>query len=227
MAEYDCAQHHLLRQLGSFRFHHEHRVLGAGDDEVQFARFELRHRRIEHELAIDVSHARRTDGAVERYTRERERGRAPDERCNVRVYFGIDRHDGGNDLHLVVEPVGKQRTDGPVDKPRGQRVLFRRSAFALEKPARNLPRRVVLLDVVHREREEILARPGLVRSSHRAKHDRVVHVYQHGTSCLPRDLARFERYLVSTVSKRFLDGVQCHLLPSRSAIFNDALLALA
>ena len=69
-----------------FRFHHQHGVLRAGDDQVQLRGLELGRGRIEHVLAIDVADARGADRAVERNAGDRERGRCADHRGDV----GID-----------------------------------------------------------------------------------------------------------------------------------------
>ena len=54
-----------------------------------------------------------------------------------------------------LNPVREQRPDRPVDQPRGQRLLFGRTALALEIAAGNLAGGEGLLLVVHGQREEV------------------------------------------------------------------------
>ena len=118
--------------------------------------------RVEHVLAVDVADARGADRTVERDAGKRQGRRGADHRGNVGVDFRIDRHHRRDDLHFVVEAVGEQRADRPVDQARGQRFLLRGPPFALEEAAGDLARGVGLFLVVDGQREEILA--GLGRS---------------------------------------------------------------
>ena len=47
------------RKFLGFRFDHQHRILGAGDDEIEIGGLHLLDRRIEHIFAIDKADARR------------------------------------------------------------------------------------------------------------------------------------------------------------------------
>ena len=58
-------------------------------------------------------------------------------------------------LHFVVEPLGKQRPDRPVDQAAGERFLHRRPAFALEEAAGELAGRGGPLAIVAGQREEV------------------------------------------------------------------------
>ena len=179
-------------------------------------RFELRRRefglgRIEDVLAVDVADARGTDRAVERDAGQRQRGRRADHRRNVGIDLGIDRHHRRDDLHLVVEAIRKQRPDRPIDQPGGQRFLFRRPAFALEKAAGNLAGGVGLFLVVDGQREEVLAGLGFSAGDDGDQHDGIVEADHDGAACLAGDFAGFERQRVAAVRYRFLDGV--HVCP--------------
>ena len=156
VAEDDRAQHDLLRQLVGFGFDHQHGRLGAGNHEVQLRRQQFGLGRVQHVLAVDVGHARRADRTVERQAGNGQRRRRADHRGDVRIHLRIHRHHRGDDLHFVVEAFREQRTDGPVDESRCQRLLFRRAPFALEEPARDLARGVGLFLVVDGQREEVL-----------------------------------------------------------------------
>ena len=50
VTESDGAEHDFLGKLGGFRFHHQHAFVGAGDHEVELARFTLGGRRVQHIL---------------------------------------------------------------------------------------------------------------------------------------------------------------------------------
>ena len=119
--------------------------------------FELGLGRVQDVLAVDVADARGADRAVERNAGQRQRRRRADHRGDVGIDLGIDRHHRRDDLHFVVEALGKQRADRTVDQARGQRFLLGRTPFALEEAAGDLAGGVGLFLVVDGQREEILA----------------------------------------------------------------------
>jgi hypothetical protein len=88
---------------------------------------------------FEVAHARGADRALERDARERDRGRGADHRGDVGIDFGVDREHGRDDLHFVVEAVREERAQRPVDEARGEDLLLRRTALALEEAAGMLP----------------------------------------------------------------------------------------
>ena len=69
VTEHHRAEHDLFGQLFGFRLHHHHRVLGAGDDEVELALLHLVERRIEHVFVVDEADAGAADRAHERRAR--------------------------------------------------------------------------------------------------------------------------------------------------------------
>ncbi len=82
-------EHDALAESIGFRLDHQHRVLGAGDNQIERRLLELREGGIQDELAVDVADPRRTDGPVERHARERHRRRGADHGRDVRVDLGI------------------------------------------------------------------------------------------------------------------------------------------
>ena len=190
-----------------FRFDHQHGSFRAGDDEVQRRRRELGLGRVQHVLAVDVADARGADRAIERNAREHQRGRSADHGRDVGIDLGIDRHDRRDDLHFVVEAVRKQRPDRAIDEARGQRLLLRRPAFALEKAAGDLAGGVGLFLIIDGQRKEVLARLGVLPGHRGDQHDGVVETRQHRSAGLAGDLSGFERQGVAAVGNRFLDGV--------------------
>jgi hypothetical protein len=208
VAEGHRAEHHILGQLEGLRLHHHHALLGACDHQVQLRLLELGHGGVEHVLSIEVADAARADGAVERNAGDGEGGGDGDHRRDVGVDLGVERQHLGHDLHFVVEAVREQRADRAVDEARGQRFLFRGPAFALEEAAGDLARRVGLLGIVDRQREEVLPGLGFPGEGHGGEDHGIVHGAHHGAVRLARDLAGFEANLMTAVGKRLLDGIQ-------------------
>ena len=71
-------------QLVRFRLHHQHRVAGAGHDEVELRLLHLVDRRVQHVAAVDVADARRADRAHEGHAGKRQRRRGGDHRRRCR-----------------------------------------------------------------------------------------------------------------------------------------------
>ncbi len=85
-------------------------------------------------------------------------------RQHVAVVLPVAGHHERLNLHFVVEPFGKQRANGAIDQPRGERFLRRGPAFALEEAAGKLAGRRVPLAIVAGQREEVAAAPwGVMR----------------------------------------------------------------
>ena len=86
VAEHHRAEHDLFGQLLGFQLHHQHGVLGAGDDEVELALLHLVDGRVEHVFVVDEADARAADRAHEGRAGQRERGRRarPSRRCRDR-----------------------------------------------------------------------------------------------------------------------------------------------
>ena len=192
MAEHDGAQHDVFRQFLRFRFHHQHRLLGTGHDQIKLGRFQFGRGGIQDILTADVTDTRRADGAVKRNAGEGKRGGRADHGGDVGIDLVVRGDNGCDQLNFVVEAVGKQGTDGAIDKPRGQDFLLGGAAFTPEEPARDLPRRVRPLLVVHGQRKKILSFRCLPGSDHGDQHDGVFHVDQHCARRLARDFAGLE-----------------------------------
>ena len=84
VAEHHGFEHLLLGKLLGLRFDHHHRVVRAGDDEVERALGHLVEHRVQHELAADDADARGADGAEERHARKGQRRRGRDQRRGCR-----------------------------------------------------------------------------------------------------------------------------------------------
>ena len=193
MAVDDCTEHHFLGQFLRFGFDHQHRGFGAGDDEVELRGRKLGLGRIEDVLTVDIADARRADRSVEWNAGERNRRRGADQRRNVGIDLGVDRHHRRDDLHFVVEAVRKKRPNRPVDQARGQCFLFGWSAFAFEEAAGDAAGGVSLLLIVDGQRKKILAGPRLLGSDDGNQHDAVVEAGQDRAARLAGDLSRLQR----------------------------------
>ena len=171
VAEHHGAEHDLLGQLLGFRLHHQHRVLGAGDDEIELALGHLVDLRIEHVFVVDEADAGGADRAHERRARQRQRRRGRDHRHDVGIVLEIVRQHGDDDLGVAAPAVGEQRPDRAVDQARDQRLASRVGrAFALEIAAGNAAGGVVFFLVVAGQRQEIDAFLGLLGRDHGGEH---------------------------------------------------------
>ncbi len=155
VAEHHGTEHDVFGELLGFQLHHQHGVLRAGDDEVELALGHLVDGRVENVFAVGEADAGAADRAHEGRTGERERGGSGDHRDDVGIIFLVVRERGDDHLRVAAPAVGEERTDRAVDQARGERVLFGRSAFALEEAAGDAARGVVFFLVVDRERQEV------------------------------------------------------------------------
>ena len=155
VAEHHGAEHDLLGKLLRLRLDHQHGVLRAGDDEIELALGHLLERRVEDVFVVGEADARGADRSHERRARQRQRRRRGDQRQNVGIVLEIVRQRGDDHLRLVAPAVGEQRADRAVDQARDQRLLFGRTAFALEIAARDAAGGVILFLVVDGERQEV------------------------------------------------------------------------
>jgi hypothetical protein len=164
--------------------------------------------RVQHVFAVDVAHARGADRARERDAGDGQRGARGDQRGDVGVDFGVQRHHVHDDLHFVEEAFGEQRAARAVDQARRQRLELARAAFTLEEAARDLAGGVGLLDVVDGQREEVLARLGFALGDDGGQHHGAFDVDQHGAGRLAGDLAGFHANGVRAPLERLGDLVE-------------------
>ena len=190
--EHHGAEHDFLGQLLGFRFHHQHRVGGAGHDQIELALDHLVELRVEHVFVVDEADAGAADRAHERRAGQRERGRGRDHGDDVGIVFQIVRQYGDDDLRVAAPAVGEQRTDRAVDQARGQRVLLGRTAFALEIAAGNAAGRVIFFGVVDGERQEVDAFLRRLGRHHGGDHGGLAVGGEHGAVGLARYTAGLE-----------------------------------
>ena len=151
-------------------------------------------RRIADVLAVFVaSDANRGNRLLERNVAERERRAGGADAEHVGVEIGIDREHRRDDLHVVAEAVGEERTDRAIDLPRTEHGVFARAAFALDEAARNLAGGVHLLFEIAGEGEEVDAFARFGGGGDGAEHDVLIAVTnQRGAIGLLREFAGFD-----------------------------------
>jgi hypothetical protein len=212
MAEFDRAEHHVLGQFARLALDHQHAFLGAGEHEVEQRRLGLLGGRVQDVLPVDVGNAGGADRTEERDAGQRQRRRTADQRDDVRVVFQVVAEDGGDDLHLVAEPLREQRADRAVDQAGDEGLVLAGAAFALEEAARNLAGREGFFLVVDGEREEILPRLLGAHADGGAEHDGVAVADQHGAVGLARDFAGFEDELAAAPVEFLAEVVEHHVI---------------
>ena len=192
MSEHHGAEHDVFVEFLGFRFHHQHGVGGAGDDEVELGFDHFVERRVEHVFVVDEADAGGADRALERRAGNRQRRGGGDQRQNVGIVLHVMRQHGDDDLGLVAPAVDEQRTDRTVDQAGNQRFLFGRTAFALEVAAGNAAGGVGLLDVVDGQRQEVDAFARRLGGDDGGEHDGLAIGGEHGAVGLTGDLAGFK-----------------------------------
>src|SRR5690606_9261707 len=135
---------------------------------------------VEDVFAIDITDAGRTDGTVERDSRDCQRGRRADHGSNIRVDLGVDRYGVHDDLNIVIEALGKQGAQRTVDQARCEGFFFRRTALTLEEPTGDTSRCIRFLDVVDGQGEKVLPGFGLLGSNNGSQNDGVSNRSQYG-----------------------------------------------
>src|SRR6185437_6135264 len=214
VAEHDGAEHDILGKLLGFRLHHEHAFLRAGNDEVELRVRHLVELGIEYATTVDIADTGATDGSKERDARQRQRRRGADQGDDIGIVLQVVRQHGADDLRLVAEARREQRPDRPVDEARGQRLLLRGTAFALEEAARDLAGRKCLLLVVDGEREKILPRFRLLHPDGGAQYRRLAISRHHRAVGLARNLARLEHEAAAAPHQLFAEYVEHLSFPS-------------
>ena len=192
LAEHHGAEHDLFGQLLGFRLDHHDSVVGAGHHQIEIAFGELLEGRVQDILAVLVADAGAADRTEKRNARNREGSTGADHGGDVRIVLLIMGENGADDLGLVLEACREQRAKRTVDQARGQRVLFRGTAFALEEAARDLAGGIELFLIIHGEREKILAWPDAARGTCRAEHHRFTIGDHDGPVGLARNAPAFQ-----------------------------------
>ncbi len=107
---------------------------------------------------------------------------APMQAEDVGVVLLVGREHEASDLRLVHEAVREERTHGPVDLARREDLLLAGATLPLEEPARDLPGRVALLTVLHRQGKERKV-GGVILHRDGAQHHRVSVLHEARAMC--------------------------------------------
>ncbi len=198
VTEHHGAEHDLLVQLLGFRFHHQHGVGGAGDDQVELGIDHLVERRVEDELVIGEADAGRADRALERSAGQGQRSGRSHQRDDIGIVLHVVRQHGDDHLGLVAPAVDEQRTDRTVDQAGDQRLLLGRTTFALEIAAGNAARSVGLFLVVDGQRQEVDALARRLRRDDGGENHGLAIGGDDGAVGLTGDLAGFQLESAST-----------------------------
>ena len=156
VGEFDRRQHFVFGHFTSEPFDHRDGLFGAGHDQIQIAVVQLVPSGEGDELAIDASHADGPHGRRDRERRNEQRRRHAIHRHHVAVVLAVAGKHNALTLDLLTEPLWKQGANGPVDEPRGEGVLHRRTTFPLDETAWKLAGGGGAFPIVARQREEIL-----------------------------------------------------------------------
>ncbi|MCY1216107.1 hypothetical protein D9M72_279720 [compost metagenome] len=194
MGEQHGTQHLVFGQLLGFGLNHQHGVFGTGNDHVQGGRFQLLVGRVQQVACFCVvGHAGGTDRAIERNAGDGQCSGSTDHGSDIRIGLLVGGNHGADDLDFVQEAFREQRADRTVDQARGQGFLLGRTAFTLEETAGDTAGGVGFFLVVDGQREETLARVGLLGANHGHQNgDVVIHGDQNGTGSLTGDTASLE-----------------------------------
>ena len=123
---------------------------------------------------------------------KRQRGGGGDQREDVRIVLHVMGERGDDHLGLVAPAVGEQRTDRAVDQAGDQRLLFGRTAFALEIAARNAAGGIEFFLIIDGERQEIDAFARRLGRDHGREHGGFAIGGNDGAVGLARDFAGLE-----------------------------------
>ena len=192
VAEHHGAQHDLFGQLLGLQFDHQHGVLRAGDDQIELAFLHLVDGRVEHVFVVYEGDARAADRSHERSAGQRQCCGCRNHRHDVGIVLLIVRHHGAGHLGVAAPAVCEQRTDRAVDQAGGQRVLFGRTALALEVAAGDAAGRVILFGVVDGQRHEIDAGLRRLGGDHGSENGGLAVGGDDGAVGLTGDLAGFQ-----------------------------------
>ena len=192
VAEHHGAEHDVFVELLGFRFHHQHRVGGAGDDQVELGFDHFVERRVEHIFVVDEADAGGADRALERRAGQRQRRGGRHHRHDVGIVLHVVRQHGDDHLGFVAPAVDEQRADRAVDQAGDQRLLLGRPALALEIAAGNAARGVGLFLVVDGERQEVDAFARRFGGDDGGEHHGLAIGRQHGAVGLTGDFSGFK-----------------------------------
>ena len=192
MGEQDGAQHLLFGDLLGTGFHHHDGVLGAGHGQIEKALLPILHAGVQDVLPVHKAHGHGARGAHEGRFGDGQGDGGAQHGQDVGLHVLIHGETGGDDLHVVVEALGEQGPEGPVDEPVGQDGLLGGTAFPLDEAAGDLAHGVELLFEFNGQGQKIHAVPGRLRHGGADQHRGAAAAHQAGTARLLGILAGFD-----------------------------------
>ena len=208
MAKHHSAQHHIFRQFIGFRFHHQHSVLRAGDNQIKRCFFHLLNRRIEHIFAIDKANTGAANRPLKRHTGNRQSGRDGNQSDNIGVIFKVMADHSGNHLRFVFKAFDKKRADRTVNQARDQSLFFARASFALKIAARHFTGGIGFFLVIHGQWEKIQPRFRASIGNHGCQNAGFSICGQHGTISLTRNAPGFQCQRATAPFKFFTGNIK-------------------
>ena len=197
VTEQDRADHLFVGDLFRARFDHHDGVLGARKPEGKGALLALRVVGIDDEFAVYEPYLHGTRRARPGNIRNAQSDGTSEHGERLGRNVRIDGKRGGDDHHVVIQPLGEQRADGTVDQAGNQDAFIARSAFAFFETAGNFAYRIHFLFEIDLQREEVHALSGRFGHRHVDHHDRIAAADHARTVSLFRVFARFDEYFSS------------------------------
>ena len=154
LAQRERLEHVRLGDFEAAAFDHVDRIRRAGHDDFEVAVGQLLERRVQHPLVLDPSDAHAGDRAVPGNAARCQRIRGRHQSQHIRVILLVARNDVDVDLDFVLEAVGEERPDGPVDDAGCQDFVIVRAPLSLDEAAGDLSRGIGLFPVLDQEREK-------------------------------------------------------------------------
>ena len=182
-----------LGNLVHLALHHHDVVVGGADHEFDVGAVHLGEGGVDDPLAFHACHAHFGDGAVEGYVGAGEGGGGCQACEGVGGVVLVGRVEGDVDERLGVIVVGEEGTQHTVNEARGQDLVVRRTALALEEAAGVASYGGVFLFVFYGEGHEVHALVGLFGRAHGGQQHRVAHSYFYRSIGLLGQLARLDR----------------------------------
>ena len=178
MGKLDRGEDHLFGLLLRARLDHHDAVFVAHHHDVYRGRSALRIGRVHHKLAIHAAYTHRTNRGAKWNVGESYRRGCGVDADHIRVILFVSREDQRDQLRLIAESVGEQRTDRAVDLPRRQNLFFAGPALALDEASGNAPACVRVLAIIHCQRKEVDAFARVGRSHSRCQYNRFARAHQ-------------------------------------------------
>ena len=111
--------------------------------------------RVDDVLPVAVGDAAGADGAVEGYLRDGQGRRRAHHGQHFRRILLVGGENRQRYLHVVVQTLGEQGTNGPVGEPGGEDAFLSGTAFAAEEAAGDAPGGVEPFFVVHGQGQKV------------------------------------------------------------------------